>query len=306
MKKVFFEHLSELARSDDRIFLLVGDIGFGAVEGFAKEFPNRFLNVGVAEQNMASIAAGLAKKGFRPFTYSIANFPLLRAYEQVRNDIVHENLPVTIVSVGTGFDYGNLGYSHHAIDDVAPALALSGLRVYCPMDSTELSLTLRETVSESAPAYIKITKDVPDYQIDGQSISDLSPRVIWSTGNPRVGIASYGRTLVESIGAARILQDEHSMDSKVISIPRLDSMELDFAHGLEFLFLVEEQTQRSGLSGALSHDLLELRSGVRYRHIGIDNAHMRSNGTSTQIREIHALDERGICARIRTVIRDSI
>ena len=117
MRNTFIDSLQSQAREDPRIFLVVGDLGFSVVENFAKEFPDRFLNAGIAEQNMAGIAAGLAIEGYHVFVYSIANFPLVRCLEQIRNDICYHNLSVTIVSVGGGLSYGNLGYSHHATED---------------------------------------------------------------------------------------------------------------------------------------------------------------------------------------------
>ena len=117
MRLTFIEHLIEIAKTNKKIFLLVGDVGYNVVEKFEKNFPDRFLNVGVAEQNMTGLAAGLASEGYHVFTYSIANFPTFRCAEQIRNDIDYHNLPVTVVSVGGGVAYGNLGYSHHAIQD---------------------------------------------------------------------------------------------------------------------------------------------------------------------------------------------
>src|SRR5947208_16901085 len=115
MRTTFINQLIEEAKKDKNIFLIVGDLGFSVVEPFAKEFPDRFLNAGVAEQNMTGVAAGLASEGYHVFTYSIANFPTFRCLEQIRNDICYHRLPVTVVSVGAGMAYGNLGYSHHAV-----------------------------------------------------------------------------------------------------------------------------------------------------------------------------------------------
>src|SRR5690242_12509930 len=118
MRTRFINQLADLARTHPNLFLLVADLGFSVVESFASEFPDRFMNVGVAEQNMTGIAAGLASEGFHVFTYSIANFPTLRCLEQIRNDVCYHRFPVTIVAVGAGLAYGNLGYSHHAVQDI--------------------------------------------------------------------------------------------------------------------------------------------------------------------------------------------
>ena len=109
MRNTFIKNLINHARSKENIALVVGDLGYSVVEPFADEFPDRFINAGIAEQNMTGIAAGMASEGYHVFTYSIANFPLFRCAEQIRNDVDYHNLPVTIVSVGGGLAYGNLG-----------------------------------------------------------------------------------------------------------------------------------------------------------------------------------------------------
>ena len=117
MRNFFIDKLIKNTKKNNKNFLIVGDLGYNVVESFAKKFPKNFLNVGVAEQNMAGLAAGIASEGYRVFIYSIANFPTFRCAEQIRNDIDYHNLSVNVISVGSGFSYGNLGYSHHAIQD---------------------------------------------------------------------------------------------------------------------------------------------------------------------------------------------
>ena len=137
MRTAFINQLMEEARKDRSIFLLTGDLGFSVLEPFAKEFPERFVNVGIAEQNMAGIAAGLALDGWNVFTYSIANFPTLRSLEQIRYDICYHDLNVTVVSVGAGYAYGALGASHHATEDIAIMRAIPNMVVASPGDPIE-------------------------------------------------------------------------------------------------------------------------------------------------------------------------
>src|SRR6266853_5058405 len=129
MRGAFFRALLEMAELDDRVHLIVGDLGFGVAEEFACRFPNRFLNAGVAEQNMTGIAAGMALSGKIVFTYSIANFPILRCLEQVRNDVCYHNANVKIVAVGGGLAYGALGASHHATEDLAILRSMPNMTV---------------------------------------------------------------------------------------------------------------------------------------------------------------------------------
>ena len=132
MRTAFIKALTELAEKDPRVTLLVGDLGFGVVTDFAKRFPNQFLNVGVAEQNMAGVAAGMAITGRIVFTYSLANFPTLRCLEQIRNDICYHKANVIVVAIGGGLCYGALGMSHHATEDLAVMRALPELTVVAP------------------------------------------------------------------------------------------------------------------------------------------------------------------------------
>jgi len=158
MRTAFINELFEAALRNERIFLIVGDLGFSVVEPFAREFPARFVNVGVAEQNMTGVAAGLASEGFHVFTYSIANFPTFRCAEQIRNDIAYHNLPVTVVSVGGGLAYGSLGYSHHAVQDIALLRTFPNMTIACPGDPVEARACVRYFVQNPRPSYLRLGK----------------------------------------------------------------------------------------------------------------------------------------------------
>jgi transketolase len=158
MRTAFINELVAQARSNPKLFLLVGDLGFSVVETFAEEFPGRYLNIGIAEQNMSGVAAGLASEGWHVFTYSIANFPTIRCLEQIRNDICYHKLPVTVVAVGAGFAYGNLGYSHHAVQDIACLRGMPNITVYSPADPGEARGCLRHNIQNPGPAYLRLGK----------------------------------------------------------------------------------------------------------------------------------------------------
>lgn len=158
MRNAFFDELIKLARINPQIVLIVGDIGYGVVEPFAREFPERFINAGIAEQNMAGLAAGLASEGYHVFVYSIANFPSFRCAEQIRNDIDYHNLPVTIVAVGGGVAYGSLGYSHHAIQDYALFRSFPNTQIAAPGDPLEVRACLRYLVKNPQPSYLRLGK----------------------------------------------------------------------------------------------------------------------------------------------------
>ena len=140
------------------LYLIVADLGYSVIEPFASRFPSRFLNVGVAEQSMASIASGMASEGARCFCYSIANFPTFRCAEQIRNDIDYHNFPVCIVSVGGGLAYGSMGYSHHAIQDYGLMRLFPRMTIYAPADPSQAISCLSHIVASESPAYLRLHK----------------------------------------------------------------------------------------------------------------------------------------------------
>jgi transketolase len=158
MRNAFIDELVSLASERSNIALIVGDLGYSVVEPFADRFPDRFINAGVAEQNMTSLAAGMASEGYHVFTYSIANFPTFRCAEQIRNDIDYHNLPVTIVAVGGGVAYGALGYSHHAVQDYALMRCMPNMLIAAPGDPMEVRACLRYLVANPQPSYLRLGK----------------------------------------------------------------------------------------------------------------------------------------------------
>ncbi len=170
MRGAFAKTLVELAAQDDRIMLLTGDLGFMALEIFSDRFPNRFVNMGVAEQNMMGVATGLAEAGFIPFAYSIVTFAALRPYEFIRNGPILHHLPVRIVGVGGGMEYGHAGPTHHGLEDVSVMRTQPGITVVAPADAAQTANALRETWHLPGPVYYRLGKNdkvvIPD--LDGR------------------------------------------------------------------------------------------------------------------------------------------
>lgn len=158
MRNAFIEELVALAAENPQIALVVGDLGYSVVEPFADRFPDRFINAGVAEQNMTGLAAGMASEGYHVFTYSIANFPSFRCAEQIRNDIDYHKLAVTVVAVGGGLAYGALGYSHHAVQDYALVRSFPNMTIASPGDPHEVRACLGWLVANPGPSYLRLGK----------------------------------------------------------------------------------------------------------------------------------------------------
>ena len=158
MRDLFIKNITNKATKNKNFFLVVGDLGFSVIEPFQKKFPKRFVNAGVSEQNMMGMAAGIASEGIHVFVYSIANFPTFRCAEQIRNDIDYHKFPVTIVSVGAGVSYGNLGYSHHALQDYGLMRLFPNVLILSPGNNKELTSVLDYIVNNPQPSYLRLDK----------------------------------------------------------------------------------------------------------------------------------------------------
>ncbi|MCA3695542.1 hypothetical protein [Aquidulcibacter sp.] len=213
MRNAFIDELVSLAEKFDHIALMVGDLGWSVVEPFAERFPDRFINAGIAEQNMAGMAAGMASEGFHVFTYSIANFPTFRCAEQIRNDIDYHNLPVTTVSVGGGLAYGSLGYSHHAVQDYALMRAMPNMLIAAPGDALEVRACLRYLVKHPQPSYLRIGK--AGEPVFHESVPDIEPGR-WL--KVREGKMPHARAVL-STGAALGIALDQADERPVYSLP---------------------------------------------------------------------------------------
>ncbi|HIE11074.1 MAG TPA: transketolase [Kiritimatiellae bacterium] len=201
MRNAWIRHLEQVAGGDERIFLVVGDLGFSVVERFAAAYPGRFLNAGVAEQNMVSVAAGLAREGYFVFVYSIGNFVTLRCLEQIRNDVCLHNLPVCLVSVGGGFMYGALGPTHHLTEDIAAMRVMPGMRVYVPFCARSAEVVLEEVLGQCAPAYVRLGRQaVAVENVDG---CGLVPVRKVEAGRAHTVVVSIGQLSADTVEFAR-------------------------------------------------------------------------------------------------------
>lgn len=213
MRRALLETLVDLADRDPRVVLLTGDLGFTVIEPFAERFPDRFFNVGVAEQNMIGLATGLAEAGLIPFTYSLATFASLRPYEFIRNGPVLHRLPVRMIGVGGGFDYGVQGATHHGLEDLGVLRLQPGLTVLAPADHRQLVTAVRATWDLPGPVYYRVGKDdtptVPG--LDGRFALGRA-EVLHGTATPpgpggdRVVIVSTGGVAVAVEQAASTLR----------------------------------------------------------------------------------------------------
>jgi len=247
MRNRFAEKLSSRALLDDKILLLTGDLGYGVLDDFASNHPSQYLNVGVTEQSMMSMAAGLASNGFRPFVYSIANFPTLRCLEQIRNDVSYMNNPVTIVAVGAGLSYGNLGYTHHAIEDISIVRTFPNITIYSPASPFEVEACVDDILNNNSPAYLRLGKG-GEKEIHKTKNLDISKPILLNPGNDGF-IVSTGAIASMVLQTLQRLQ-EIGINPTIYSIPKITSQSLKLLLeivGDSYLLTIEEHILAGGL-----------------------------------------------------------
>ena len=200
MRNTFIQCMVEVARKNKNVAMIVGDLGYKVVEPFADEFPDRFINAGVAEQNMTGLAAGMASEGYHVFTYSIANFPTFRCAEQIRNDVAYHNLPVTIVAVGGGVAYGALGYSHHAVQDYALMRSLPNMLIAAPGDPMETRACVEYLTDLPQPSYLRLGKaGEPNFNLSPPELEAGQWNLIAAGDSRSKAILSTGAALQQAI-----------------------------------------------------------------------------------------------------------
>jgi transketolase len=255
MRTAFIKELQAQARLHHDIFLVVGDLGFSVVEDFATEFPDRFLNAGIAEQNMTGVAAGLAAEGYHVFVYSIANFPTFRCLEQIRNDVAYHHLPVTVVSVGAGMAYGSLGYSHHAVQDIGIMRMLPEMTILSPADPGEARACTRYLAEHPCPSYLRIGKaGEPELHQATEGVPGLVEVV---HGGADVAIVATGSILKNALEAVAILEKDDIRPS-VFSMSLLHPVTSDLVaplHTFGTIFALEEHLATGGLASILRDSL---------------------------------------------------
>lgn len=309
MRNAFADELKRLAAEDPTLVLLSGDIGNRMFDTYKAEFPDRFYNAGVAEANMASVAAGLALAGLRPVTYTITAFNTIRCLEQIRIDICYQNLPVVIVGVGGGLSYASLNATHHALEDIGCLRMLPNLTVLCPGDAWEVRAAMREAVTLPGPAYIRLGKK-------GE------PEVHSTVPGPMIGhsfllrdgrdgcLLVAGPLLPEALEAAALLS-AGGIEIEVRSFPSikpLDETTLSTAFArFPLVVTLEEHGRAGGFGGAVAEWLADHPSpaAARLVRLGTGDRFMHVAGEQPEAREFFGLSAPQVARTIETSLREA-
>lgn len=287
MRQAFVRQLLEAAKEDPNIILITGDLGYGVLDEFAKTLPLQFINAGVAEQTMASLAGGLASLKKKVFIYSIGNFSTLRCLEQIRNDICSMNHSVTVVSVGAGFSYGPQGYTHYALEDISVMRSISRMNVYCPSDSNEVSVVLTKILNEGKPSYLRLGKGGEPLLHQSNLSSDFEDGITLRSG-PDATMIFTGAVGSQVLQAAEILSLT-GIEVEVISFPQVSPISVNkIQNSTSVLFTIEEHVTRGGFGSAILEGLSEVDSARRVRMLGV-NYDGYSLGSHSYLQEITGL-----------------
>jgi transketolase len=301
MRNAFVDELTLLAEKNEKIFLIVGDLGYGVIENFEKRFPKQFLNAGVAEQNMMGMAAGLASAGYQVFVYSIGNFPVFRCLEQIRNDVCYQELDVSIVSIGAGLSYGTLGYSHHAIDDIGVMKALPGMTIYSPADPIETRIALSSSLSIKTPKYFRLGKS-GEPNIFEEGSTNFPNWTELANGNQLLLITT-GAMTIEAIEAAEMLNLE-GIEISVCSIPILKPFKLDISliEKHQKILVVEEHSISGGLGSIVSEQIAQHGLKKDLTVLGLPDLVHHELGSQKYLRKHFEIDSQGISKRVKEIL----
>lgn len=297
MRNIFINEVCKAAENNPNLWLVTADLGYSILEPFSNNFPDRFVNVGVAEQNMIGIAAGLALSGCQVVTYSIVNFSTFRCLEQIRNDVCYHNANVKIVGVGGGYAYGSQGYTHHGIEDLTVMMSLPNIDVLAPADPTEAKLAARSVLDESGPAYVRLGKSgEPD--IHNSEIIFSRGKIIEVRRGEKILIIATGTLLSEAMKASDLLEAKgHNIS--VWSSPWLAPFDKESinmaARSYDLIITAEENSNSGGLGSAVAKVIASSRNPRAKQIISaIPNTLEPVSGSEIWSRSRKLLDSEGI------------
>lgn len=307
MRYAFVKQLTKIAYRHKDVILLTGDLGFNLFEGFAKKYPAQFFNVGVAENNMIGLAAGLAFSGKTVFAYSIASFATFKPYEFIRSDVCLHNLPVIIVGSGGGLSYADNGPTHVATHDIALMRTLPNMTVLCPADPFEANWATEEALKLKSPVYLRLgKKGEPDLYNHPNKLKIGQGRLIKS-GKDYVIIAT-GNIVFNALCAAKILE-KSGISGAVISMHTVKPIDRKLIETLAQkyanIITVEEHSVIGGLGSAVAEILAQIsNSDTKLLILGVPDKFPEKNGSQNYFRERFGLNPEKISLKIKNLLNN--
>lgn len=304
MRNTFSETLYECAKADPKIYIVVADISpAGSMAKFQAEYPERFINVGVAEQVMIGIAAGLALNGCRPFAYTIATFSLYRPFEMIRDDLGYQNLPVTVVGMGAGVVYSTLGGTHHAMEDIAVAGAIPNMQIIAPCDPLEASDATRHCATQNqGPIYLRLGKVGEPVLTKDASAPFIFGKLRYLRRGTDICILSYGVIMKMAIEIAEKLQSSGKSVS-VVSCHTLKPLDREgigeVLHTHRQVIVLEEHVPQGGLAPQTKQIAWDIRAQCELHTFTLKDEFIHNYGTYDELLASHGLSVDRILSAIR-------
>ena len=305
MRNAFAEVLYEVAKADPRIHIVVSDISpAGSMAKFRIEFPERFINVGVAEQCMIGICAGLALKGMRPFAYTIATFSLYRPFEMVRDDLGYQNLPVTVVGIGGGVVYSTLGGTHYAQEDIAIAGSIPNMSILAPCDPEEAKAVTRWIAAREGggPIYLRFGKAGEPVITDGAAEPFQFGKLRYLWKGEDVAVVSYGILMKMARDVAQGLR-EQGQSVSLISCPTVKPLDreglADVLRRHKKVIVLEEHVPQGGLAPQTKQIAWDVQAKCMLHTFTLKDEFVHCYGSHEDILAAHGLSAKGILSAVR-------
>lgn len=307
MRNTLVKTLTEEARRDENLMLLTGDLGFNVLNKFYDVLPKQYVNAGISEQNMTSVAAGLALSGKKVFTYSIGNFSTLRCFEQIRNDVCYHNANVKIVSLAAGFAYGPLGMSHHATEDIACMRSLPNMRVFSPADPLETIAVTKAAIRSDGPCYIRLGKGGEPNVRDAfdSEVFEVGKAYQLRGGKANVCIFTTGSVTGEAVLAADRLKERAEIP--IYTFPTIKPIDkeciLTCAKQYDAILTLEEHNIVGGLGGAVAEVLAEEPKKARLIRLGLRDVFSSVVGDVAYLRHSYQIDADAVVSALEKVLK---
>lgn len=292
MRQAFIQSLIRLAESNPKIYLLTGDLGYRVLEPFIEKFPNRFLNVGVAEANLITVSAGLASMGFIPFAYSIATFATLRPYEQIRNDVCLQNLGVKIVGVGGGLAYAKAGPSHHSVEDIALMRTLPNMTIIAPNQPSQIDQVLTQITNTQGPCYLRLERNPRE---DIKEVSAKKFKVgkgIQIKAGAKIAILATGNKIETALNVSRIFEKKGTSIA-VFTFPTVQPLDLKLLLeiGREYSYIVtlEEHSILGGFGSSVLEFFASTKLQTRILNLGLKKTFTPISSDYNELIKLHKL-----------------
>lgn len=304
--EIYGKTLAKLGAENPKIIALTADLkGSTKIGEFGDKFPDRLINVGIAEQNMYGMAAGLAKCGYIPFASSFSVFASLRSLDQIHTDICYQNVNVKIIGTHGGTSFGQAGSTHHAIEDFAVIRSLVNMTLICPADGIETGLAVEAAAKTEGPFYIRINRgfDQTLYADDKYGF-EVGKAVLLNEGND-VTIIACGSCVYQAVQAAKILKFDHNINARVLNMHTIKPIDkeavLEAVKATRRIVTVEDHSVIGGLGSAVAEVVIEAGKACSFRKLGLQDK-FSAIGLHEDLMAMHEIDAEGIVKNVLEVI----